>query len=607
MSGIIGYIGSQNAIPLLLGGLKRLEYRGYDSAGLALICEGKLFVKKCGGKIKILEKTLQHENIYSDIGIGHTRWATHGEPSELNAHPLVCGEFAIVHNGIIENYIDLQRSLSRAGYKLQTKVDSEVIACLLNKHFRGDLSEALMAALDEVQGSYAVACLSSWAPDTIVAARKGPPLSIGLGRGEFFLASDITPLVSFTRDFIFLEDGEFARLTKSGVTILDRGSHFVSKDIKRVAWNPVLAEKRGYSHFMLKEIYEQPRAVAETIRGRVEANAEGVSFDELKIGAREIAAFKKVSLFGCGSSYHAALIGKYLFESIGSIPAEVDFGSELRYRKPFIDDSTVTIAISQSGETADTLAALREAKGCGAKTISICSSPYSSIALESHDIILTHTGPEVSVPATKTFTATLAVLYLLAIHFGLARGGISGQKAKELLKSLTEVPLKLERALKLDDGLRRISKEYSKCQHFFYLGRGINYPLALEGAMKLKETSYIHAEGLPSGEMKQGSIALIEAGTPVVALIPQGMLYDKTLANIEEALSRGADVIAFTTEKDDIVRGKSKHTFFVPQAGEYLAPMVLLPPLQLLAYHIALRRGCEIDQPRNLAKSVTVE
>lgn len=609
MCGIIGYIGNQNAVPMLIDGLKRLEYRGYDSAGIALIQNNRIAVRRCAGKLKNLEMAISGENLFSTSGIGHTRWATHGCPSEENAHPHRVGNVVVVHNGIIENYIQLKNELISEGRHFASETDTEVIAHLIDRHVMNGMSlvPAVQEALKEIKGAYAIAVLREEEPDLLVGARNGCPLVAGLAQGGSFLASDIPAILSYTRDVVFLDDEEIIVLSPEGMQIMDLGGSPVEKEPSKVMWNPVMAEKGGYRHFMLKEIYEQPRAIMDTLRGRLSYDSGHVYLDEIGMSEEDIQGLKNIFIVACGTSWHAALVGKFMIEEIARIPVEVDVASEFRYRDPLINEKSLLIAVTQSGETADTLAAMREAKRKKGKVFSICNVVGSTAARESDGIIYTHAGPEIGVAATKTFTSQLAALYLLAVYLGRARGLLSQGEGRRHLEVLSQLPHLVEKVLERGDKMEEIARVYSQYKDFLFLGRGPNYPIALEGALKLKEISYIHAEGYPAGEMKHGPIALIDDQMPTVALITRNSVYDKILSNIMEVKARGGKVIAIATEGDQDIEGRADQVFYIPEFDHLLTPALLSVPLQLLAYHIAVLRGCDVDQPRNLAKSVTVE
>ena len=609
MCGIIGYIGNQNSVPILIDGLKRLEYRGYDSAGIAFIQHEKIEVRRCVGKLKNLEMALSGEKLNSTIGIGHTRWATHGRPSEENAHPHRVGNIVVVHNGIIENYIQLKKELIAEGRHFTSETDTEVIAHLIERHTKRGLTlvQAVQGALKEVKGAYAIAVLKEEEPDILVGARNGCPLVAGLAQGGSFLASDIPAILNYTRDVLFLNDEEIIILSPEGIQIVDLEGNPVEKEPSKVMWNPVMAEKGGYRHFMLKEIYEQPRAIMDTLRGRLSYDTGNVYLDEAGLSEDDVKGLKKIFIVACGTSWHAALVAKFMIEEIARLPVEVDVGSEFRYRNPLIDGKSLLIAITQSGETADTLAAMREAKGKGGKVFSVCNVVGSTAARESDGIIYTHAGPEIGVAATKTFTAQLVALYILAIYLGRARGLLSQAEGKNKLETLSQLPNLVEKILEDSDRIEEMARHYFQYTDFLYLGRGPNYPIALEGALKLKEISYIHAEGYPAGEMKHGPIALIDDKMPTVALITRNNVYDKVISNIMEVKARGGKVIAIATDGDEDISAKADDVVYLPQFDHLLTPVLLAIPLQLFAYHIAVLRGCDVDQPRNLAKSVTVE
>ena len=607
MCGIIGYVGHREAVPVLVEGLKRLEYRGYDSAGIAMLSNGTLAVRRCKGKVRQLEELLEGETISGTVGIGHTRWATHGRPSEENAHPHRAGGIVVVHNGIIENYLTLKHALEAEGHLFTSETDTEVIVHLIDRAFTGNLEAAVRQALKEVQGAYSIAVIAEGDPDKTVVARMASPLVIGLGEGEYFMASDIPAILHHTRNVLFLDDGEVATATREGVTITTLDGTPVTKEVKKILWNPIMAEKGGYKHFMLKEIFEQPRAIWDTFGSRLSQETGSVVLHELNLPVEEVARIRKVAIVACGTSYHAALVGKYLLERVCGLPVEVDIASEFRYRDPLVDETTLGVFISQSGETADTLAAVREAKGKSTRVISICNVMESSIPRESDGVLYTHAGPEIGVASSKAFTSQLTALYLLSIYLGRALGRLSEEAGREMIQALVEVPKQVEEILEQDILYQVLARHYADRSDFLYLGRGINYPIALEGALKLKEISYIHAEGYPAGEMKHGPIALIDESMPVVVLAPRDAVYEKMLSNIEEVKTRDGIVIAFTNAGNEELADVVDHIFTVPDTTPLLMPILLSIPMQLIAYHIGVRRGCDVDQPRNLAKSVTVE
>jgi glucosamine--fructose-6-phosphate aminotransferase (isomerizing) len=612
MCGIVGYIGHKKVTSVLLDGLRRLEYRGYDSAGIAVINGQSIHVVRSAGKLRDLEENLRLTRLEGTFGLGHTRWATHGRPTEENAHPHrdCTGSLVVVHNGIIENYKDLKRELAAAGHQFKTETDTEVIAHLIEdarKAGGGALEEGVRRAVPRLLGSYAFAAVSSSDPEKIVAARNGPPLVVGLGKDEYFVASDIPAILHHTRDVFFLDDRELAVLTEGGVVITDQQGRPVRKEVQRITWDPIMAEKAGFKHFMLKEIYEQPRAIRDTLLGRISQESGGIFLDEMEITAQEFRDCTKLHIVACGTSWHAALVGKFLVERLARLPVEVDIASEFRYRNPILDDRHLVMVISQSGETADTLAAQREARRRGVKTIAVCNVVGSMITREAQGILYTHAGPEIGVASTKAFTAQLAALNLFALHLAALRGTLGGEETRRHIKDLLHVPTQIEQVLARDAEIEEIAKEYFRAPDFLYLGRGVNYPIALEGALKLKEISYIHAEGYPAGEMKHGPIALIDRNLPVVALAFDDGLYEKMMANVEEAKARDGAVILVTHEGNEAAQRRIERVITVPRTNDLLTPILAVVPLQLLAYHIALRRGCDVDQPRNLAKSVTVE
>jgi glucosamine--fructose-6-phosphate aminotransferase (isomerizing) len=616
MCGIVGYIGSKQVVPVLIEGLRRLEYRGYDSAGVAVVSDHTIDVRRSAGKLSRLEDVLRASPLAGDYGIGHTRWATHGRPTEENAHPHRDdkGRTVVVHNGIIENYLEVKQELVAQGHRFQSETDTEVIAHLVARELAagsGLLDDAVRRALARVRGLFACVLMSADDPEKIVAVRNGPPIVVGIGEQEFFVASDIPAILSHTRDVIFLDDGEVAVITRQGVSFTDFDGAARAKTPQRVSWDPVMAEKGGYKHFMLKEIFEQPWAVRETVLGRFSEEAGRVFLDEMKLSDAAIQAVRRIVILACGTSWHSALVGKFLIEHLVRIPVEVDYGSEYRYRDPIVDEGTLAVIITQSGETADTLAALREAKAKGARSIAICNVVGSMATRESDGTVYTHAGPEIGVASTKAFTSQLVALHLLALYLAQARGVLSAEQVRPHLQSLTLVPLLIEEALRTEPQIEEIAKRCYQCSDFLYLGRGVQYPIALEGALKLKEISYIHAEGYPAGEMKHGPIALIDEKMPVVAIAPRDAVFEKMMGNVQEAKARGGMVIALVTKGDDrldpILDPVRDSRIPLPEAPPLIAPVVTVIPLQLLAYHIAVRRGCDVDQPRNLAKSVTVE
>ncbi len=609
MCGIVGYIGSQEATPIIIDGLKKLEYRGYDSAGVSTISAGSAATRRSQGKLVNLEKLIAKEPISGTIGIGHTRWATHGRPSEINAHPHQAGPVIVVHNGIIENYLQLKEQLKGSGHQFKSETDTEVISHLIESKLKGKIGfeQAVRLALQELRGAYAVCILSEQEPGTLIAAKQGSPMVLGVGEGEYFVASDIPAILAHTREMIFLEDGELAVFSEGNMAISTVAGAPLQKSTRHIDWSPMMAEKGGYKHFMLKEIFEQPRAIRDTIAGRIREEEGGVYLEDLQLGDAELAAFDRIYVIACGTSWHAGLVGKFLMEEHCRIPVEVDIASEFRYRNPVINDKTLLILISQSGETADTLAAMREGKARGARNVAICNVVDSSIAREANGVIYTHAGPEIGVASTKAFVTQLTALYLFAIRLGQARRTIDQTKGRAMIAALVQIPALLEKALELNPQVEKVARRYMNARDFLYLGRGINYPIALEGALKLKEISYIHAEGYPAGEMKHGPIALIDEHMPVVVLAPKNSTYEKVVSNMEEVIARGGRVIAVCSTGDEEIRQKAEVTLEIPPGGDDLTPILLSVPLQLLAYHVAVLKGTDVDQPRNLAKSVTVE
>ena len=624
MCGIVGYVGKKRVVPVIIEGLRKLEYRGYDSAGIAVAGNGGgMQLRRAEGKLRNLEEVLRLKPLDGSYGIGHTRWATHGRPTEENAHPHrdCTGKIVVVHNGIVENYLSLKKKLIEEGHKFSTETDTEVIAHLVEKALdhkanghRPSLEEAVRKTVKQLTGVFALGVLSEDEPNKIVAARNGPPVVIGLGNGEYFVASDVPALLPHTRDLFFLHDGDLAVITPSGVQLTDFDGKPVTREVQHVTWDPIMAEKGGFKHFMLKEIYEQPRAVRDTTLGRVSLDSGKVFLEEMEITEAELRSTQKINIAACGTSWHAALAGKYMIERLARIPVEVDYASEWRYRDPITSSKEITLLITQSGETADTIAAQREAKAKGSKTLAICNVVGAMIAREASGTVYTHAGPEIGVASTKAFTAQLTALFLLALYLGELRGATSAEEAKKYIDELLKIPHKLESLLGRDEECEALAKQYYRVQDFLFLGRGIHYPIALEGALKLKEISYIHAEGYPAGEMKHGPNALIDENLPVVMVAtkdvnePNSVLrYEKTMSNVKEVKARSGIVIAVATEGDEEIRESVDHVLYVPHAPELLLPILEVVPLQLLAYHIAVRRGCDVDQPRNLAKSVTVE
>jgi glutamine---fructose-6-phosphate transaminase (isomerizing) len=624
MCGIVGYIGKKEVVNVILEGLRRLEYRGYDSAGIAVAGNGDgLQLRRAEGKLRNLEEVIRQKPMEGTYGIGHTRWATHGRPTEENAHPHrdCTGRIVVVHNGIVENYVTLKKQLIAEGHKFVTETDTEIIAHLIEKYFThgGDgshvpLEEAVRKAVRQLTGVFALSIISADEPNKIVAARNGPPAVIGLGENEYFVASDVPAILHHTRDMFFLADGDLAVITENGVKVTDFEGKPIERKAQRVTWDPIMAEKGGFKHFMLKEVYEQPRAVRDTTLGRVSLDTGKVFLDDMSITEEDFRNFQTVYIAACGTSWHAGLAAKFMVERLAKVPVEVDYASEYRYRDPLVGPNDLTVLITQSGETADTIAAQRESKSKGSKTLAVCNVVGSMIAREAAGTVYTHAGPEIGVASTKAFTAQLTALFLLALHLAEVRGTISFAGAQQYMEELTQLPGKLEAVLKLDAEVEELAKKYHRVSDFLFLGRGIHYPIALEGALKLKEISYIHAEGYPAGEMKHGPNALIDENLPVVIIAtkdskdPNSVLkYEKTISNLQEVKARSGTVIAIATEGDPHIAQHADHVIFLPEVPELLSPILEIVPLQLLAYHIAVRRGCDVDQPRNLAKSVTVE
>jgi glucosamine--fructose-6-phosphate aminotransferase (isomerizing) len=614
MCGIIGYIGSKPVVPVLIEGLRKMEYRGYDSAGVALVSPEGIALRRSAGKLANLELAIKAEPVDGLYGVGHTRWATHGRPTEENAHPHrdCTGRIVVVHNGIIENYLDLKHELQAQGHLFKTETDTEIVAHLVEREMKADgLENAVRRALVYMRGMFAIVLVSVEDPEKIVAVRNGPPIVVGLGDDEFFVASDIPAILSHTRDVVFLGDEEMAVITRSGVTFTDYSGRAVSKTTQRVLWDPIAAEKGGHKHFMLKEIFEQPAAARDTVLGRVSLDRGQIFLEDLNISEDAFRALQKITIIACGTSWHAGLVGKYLIEALAHVPVEVDYGSEYRYRNPIISGHELAIVITQSGETADTLAALREAKRKGASSIAICNVVGSMATREADGTVYTHAGPEIGVASTKAFTSQLVALQILALYLAQVRRTLAPAEIRGHIDELLQLPQILEQALKAAAPMERIAERFYNRTDFLYLGRGINYPIALEGALKLKEISYIHAEGYPAGEMKHGPIALIDERMPVVAIAPDDHVFEKMIGNVQEAKARGASVIAITSDADPRMAGVldplTDVVIPMPRTTSMLTPIVMTIPLQLLAYHIAVRRGCDVDQPRNLAKSVTVE
>jgi glucosamine--fructose-6-phosphate aminotransferase (isomerizing) len=627
MCGIVGYVGPKKVVPVIIEGLRRLEYRGYDSAGIAVGSPNSAVLEVCRapGKLGNLEEVLRDHPLDGSFGIGHTRWATHGRPTEENAHPHrdCTGRIVVVHNGIVENYLELKHELTALGHKFVTETDTEIIAHLIEQIQKDAdaekkpilLEDAVRRAVKRLTGAFALGILSSAEPDKIIAARSGPPVVIGVGEGEYFVASDVPGILHHTRNIYFLADGDMAILTPAGVTLTDFNGKPIQRELTRISWDPIQAEKGGYKHFMLKEIWEQPRAIRDTTLGRFSLDSGKVFLGEMDIDDEELAAASSINIAACGTSWHAALAGKYMIERLARLPVDVDYASEYRYRNPIPDRNALGLLITQSGETADTLAAQREMVSLGSKTVAICNVVGAMVAREAHGAIYTHAGPEIGVASTKAFTAQLTALFLLALKLGQLRGRLTIERSVALMEELSRLPAKIEEVLKSRSAqCEHLASSFANARDFLYLGRGIHFPIALEGALKLKEISYIHAEGYPAGEMKHGPNALIDETLPVVVLATRDeadpaskLRYEKTLSNIQEVTARSGRVIAVATEGDTKLGSLVEHVILVPPAFELLSPLLEIVPLQLLAYYIAVRRGCDVDQPRNLAKSVTVE
>ena len=608
MCGIVGYIGNKNATDIIYDGLKKLEYRGYDSAGIAVIDHNIVKTNRSTGKLVNLKANLEKNPIAGNIGIGHTRWATHGKPSEENAHPHTdcSGKIVVVHNGIIENYISLKKQLIEEGHKFDSETDTEVVAHLIEKNYHGNILEATKKALKQVRGTYALAVICGEEPDKIIVSRNDAPLVIGIGENENFIASDVPALLSYVRDVIFLENGDVCEITKNSVKITNQDKP-VERKTQKILWNAIQAEKGGYKHFMLKEIYEQPQSIQDTFRGRVFSDQKQILLEIKNITKEVLNKISRIYIIACGTSYHAGLTAKFLLEEFVHIPTEVDIASEFRYRNQVLDENSLAIFISQSGETADTLVALRLAKQKGAKTLAICNVIGSSISRDADDVIYTHCGPEIGVASTKAFTGQVMALLLLAFDFAVKKGTVTDEQLDNYIKQIWNLPSKVSECLKQADKIEKIAKIFSQKKQFIYLARNINYPIALEGALKLKEISYIYAEGYAAGEMKHGPIALIDENMPVMVIATKSRIYEKVISNIQEAKARGANIIAIVNENDTAVAKLSDYQIVVPEVDEIFSPIINVIPLQLFAYYVSTMRGCDVDQPRNLAKSVTVE
>ena len=609
MCGIVGYVGNAQAAPFLLDGMSKLEYRGYDSAGIAVYEKGKIRVEKCVGRLDALRHKLEGRMPEGSMGIGHTRWATHGRPSDRNSHPHTdeSGDFVVVHNGIIENYLMLKEKLIAKGQKFSSDTDTEIVAHLFADFYEGDMEEAVKKVLKTIEGSYSLVFMCAAEPDKLICTKKDNPLIIGLGEGENFIASDIPAIIAKTRRTYIMSDGEIATVTKDGVWVQDINGTPITKKVFEVNWNAEAAEKGGFEHFMLKEIYEQPKAIKDTMRGRLAENGTEINFTELGWTPEDFTGISKIFIVACGTAYHAGIVGKYYLENLARIPVEVDIASEFRYRNPLVDANCLTIVISQSGETIDTLAALKEAKRLGSRTLAVTNVVGSSIAREADQVVYTYAGPEIAVASTKAYTTQLLVMLMLAVYVGRLRGTLDGNKADALAKGLHKVPEQLHDMLENVDQIKVFARHYGSSLDAFFLGRSLDYAVALEGALKLKEISYIHAEAYAAGELKHGTLALIVEGVPVIVLATQEDVYDKTVSNLQEVKAREAMVIAIALEGDDSIAKYADHVIYIPRADKEIAPILAVLPLQLLAYYAALTRGCDVDKPRNLAKSVTVE
>ncbi|EMT38273.1 glutamine--fructose-6-phosphate transaminase [Thermoanaerobacter thermohydrosulfuricus] len=608
MCGIVGYIGDKQATPILLEGLTKLEYRGYDSAGIAILNDGNINIKKAKGRLNVLKELVEKDNMVGTIGIGHTRWATHGEPSDTNSHPHLSqsGLIAVVHNGIIENYLPLKKWLLEEGYTFKSETDTEVVANLLEYYYNGDIVEAVKKVLDRIEGSYALGVLCKNNPDMIVAARKEAPLIVGIGNGENFIASDIPAILKHTRSVYFLDDHEIAIIKKDSVEFIDMFGRQVEKSLFEVKWDVEAAEKGGYEHFMIKEIHEQPSAIKDTLRGRIIDDSE-IVLDDVKITKEDLEKIDKIFIVACGTAYHAGVVGKYVIENLARIPVEVDVASEFRYRNPLVNERTLTIVISQSGETADTIAALKEARKKGSRVIAITNVVGSSVSREADDVLYTWAGPEIAVASTKAYTTQLIALYLVAMDLAIKRGTITKTKVMELCTELKKLPEKVQYLLDNKDVIQKFASEHYNAKDVFYIGRGLDYAVAMEGSLKLKEISYIHSEAYPAGELKHGTLALVEEGTLVIALATQDDLFEKMLSNIKEVKARGGFLVAFAKQGNLQLEGVVDKVIYIPETLKELTPVLTVVPLQLLAYYMAVEKGCDVDKPRNLAKSVTVE
>jgi glucosamine--fructose-6-phosphate aminotransferase (isomerizing) len=609
MCGIVGYIGDKSAVPILMEGLQKLEYRGYDSAGVAVYTKESIEVRKYKGRLSVLEEHLKKETLGGSLGIGHTRWATHGEPSDMNSHPHTncSGDIAVVHNGIIENYMSIKSMLMEKGYTFRSETDTEVLAHYVDYFYKDDLLEAVTKVLEKIRGSYAFAVISRREPDKIICVRKENPLIVGIGNGENFIASDIPAILNHTRRIYLLNENELAVIEKDRINFFDESGKEVGKEVFEVNWDIAAAEKGGFEHFMIKEIYEQPKAVKDTMTSRVLPDSAGIKLDDIKLTKEELQNFNKIYMVACGTAYHACMVGKYVIEKLARIPVEVEIASEFRYRDPIVDEKTLTIIVSQSGETLDTLAALKEARRKGSRILSIVNVVGSSIARESHDVLYTWAGPEIAVASTKAYTTQLIAIYIIALYMAKLKGTLKDGEIESIKDEMRRLPELVEETLKYKSTIQKFATHNSNARDIFYLGRGIDYAVALEGSLKLKEISYIHSEAYAAGELKHGTIALIEKGTIVLAVLTQDELYEKMVSNVKEVKARGAFVFAIAKEGNTEVEKVADYTLYIPKVSDILAPVVAVMPLQLLAYYMAVEKGCDVDKPRNLAKSVTVE
>ena len=609
MCGIVGYIGDKNAVPILMEGLHKLEYRGYDSAGVAVYTKESIEVRKYKGRLSVLEEHLKKETLDGSLGIGHTRWATHGEPSDMNSHPHTncSGDIAVVHNGIIENYMSIKSMLIDKGYTFRSETDTEVLAHYVDYFYKDDLLEAVTKVLEKIRGSYAFAVISKREPDKIICVRKENPLIVGIGNGENFIASDIPAILNHTRRIYLLNENELAVIEKDRISFFDESGKEVGKEVFEVNWDIAAAEKGGFEHFMIKEIHEQPKAVKDTMTSRVLPDSAGIKLDDIKLTKEELQNFNKIYMVACGTAYHACMVGKYVIEKLARIPVEVEIASEFRYRDPIVDEKTLTIIVSQSGETLDTLAALKEARRKGSRILSIVNVVGSSIARESHDVFYTWAGPEIAVASTKAYTTQLIAIYIIALYMAKLKGTLKDGEIESIKDEMRRLPELVEETLKYKSTIQKFATHNSNARDIFYLGRGIDYAVALEGSLKLKEISYIHSEAYAAGELKHGTIALIEKGTIVLAVLTQDELYEKMVSNVKEVKARGAFVFALAKEGSTEVEKVADYTLYIPKVSDILAPVVAVTPLQLLAYYMAVEKGCDVDKPRNLAKSVTVE